>query len=151
MTSSQIAEAIRRESGILQELLTQLSRAARALTSEQNETWLTTLRDEFTRFRAHIHKEMALQAAGGGFLSEVTDRRPTLSREAERVENEYAQIVRLADDLHRSVSSLKLGERVIIEDVQRRIRFLVDEIGEVQEQRNLLVTLAFSLDIGAAD
>lgn len=150
MTDAEIAERVRRERQILQKIIDDLSRAASTMPIEQHASWLDELRNKFAHFRAHIHRVAALQEQNG-FLSEVRTRRPTLEREVDRLKGEYAQFLALADDIHERLSAIAPAQRVLIEDCQSRIRYLLDQLDQHEEQKNLLVTFVFTQDIGAGD
>jgi hypothetical protein len=150
MTDAEIAEKVGRERRILRGLIEDLSRAAGTMPGDQHAAWLQELRDKFAHFRAHIHKAMALQEQDG-FLREVLTRRPTLERDVVRLKAEYAQLLRLADDIHERLAKFDAGHPILIEDCQLRIRFLLDQLDQHEEQKNLLVTFVFTQDIGAAD
>lgn len=112
--------------------------------------WINEVQDRFDHFRAHLTKKMALEEQNG-HLTAVTERRPALAPEVERLCHEHAEVMRIMDGIHRTVHELAPDDRLLIRDSCARIQNLLSYVEHHEELENNLVTFAFTQDIGTRD
>jgi hypothetical protein len=100
MNAKKLAEWIREEqekiSGITRQLLEKISVVPRT----GHDRWLADVRTLFEHYRAHTIRHIALEEQDG-YLSPVTEARPFLSKEVDRLHHEHQEMVRLIENVHR--------------------------------------------------
>jgi hypothetical protein len=150
MTKNNLAKWIQEEHAKVEELAHDLAELAVEPPASRRGVWLLELRERFERFRAHVIKHMAMEEEGG-YMSEVLERRPTLTPEVQALRHEHGEIMRLLEFIHQSLETVTDEDRLIICDCCSRIRDVLS-YGEQHVQReNLLVTSVFTQDIGSND
>ena len=111
--------------------------------------WIEEVRDRFDHLRAHLTKHMALEEfEEGGYLSAVLERRPALSEKVEWLKHQHAEFIRIMDGIHRAVHELTPEDRLLVRDCCRRIEDLLSYIDDHDDDENMLVTYAFTQDLG---
>lgn len=113
-------------------------------------TWLDALRHHFGRFRVHLKKQMRAEEMDG-FMQPVLDERPTLAREVDNIKHEHAELSHWLDEIHAELIDVVCDERLLLEDASDRIQNLLTAVRHHQDREELLVTFAFSQDLGAND
>jgi hemerythrin-like domain-containing protein len=114
------------------------------------EAWLKQLADHFERFRAHCCQHMAYEEKGG-YLEPVLNHRPTLSNKVEQLKSDHQEILRLMTDINEQIARLKPGNHILIDECRDRIRRFLEFADEHDRHENMLVSYAFSQDIGTSD
>lgn len=112
--------------------------------------WIDDCRAVFSGFRTHLLKHMELEEAGG-YMSDVTDRRPRLNEEVERLRCEHRSLRRLIASLDDAASRLTAEEPLLIRDFCHRVRDLIAYIRHHEQDENMMVLSAFTDDIGTKD
>lgn len=112
--------------------------------------WIRETQDRFDHLRAHLQKHMALEEADG-YLKEVVDRRPTLSREVDRLAHEHREMSKIMASIHEHLHHLTPEDPLLIRDCCLRIQALLGYVERHEDFENVLVTSVFSQDIGSKD
>lgn len=113
-------------------------------------TWIGDTQRQFEHLRAHLIRHMALEESDG-YLVEVIERRPTLSKEVDRLEHEHREMAKIMESVHQVLSSVTPEDPLLLEDCCSRIRALLGYVERHEDFENLLVTSVFSRDIGSKD
>ncbi len=142
-----IAQWIREEHAKVEELMQRLRERSQPAPRIVKDEWIRELRDRFEHLRAHLHKHMAFEEADG-YLLQVLDLRPTLSDQVERLRREHRQLLRILDSIHALLEGLQRDDQLIIRDVCARIRDLLEYLEQHENQENMIVTHAFTQDLG---
>ncbi len=148
MTDAEVAELLRKEYRLLNELTRKLGPIVDQ--PQAGDAALDELRKTFEHLRAHLHRQMALEEAGG-FLKNVLDRRPTLSREVEHLREEHQRILGMVDGLYGEVGRIDPKDDAAWADCRLRIRHCLSEVAHHEKTENMLVLHVFGMDIGAGD
>ncbi|MCK6484298.1 MAG: hemerythrin domain-containing protein [Phycisphaerae bacterium] len=148
MTDAQISQQLREEYAKLKVLAGRVREwVGRPM---GDGAWLAEYRKTFEHFRAHLHKQLALEEAGD-FLPHVVARRPTLSREVDHLREEHREILSMADEMYTELNQLQPGNTAGWEDCRLRLRHLLSAIDHHGRTENNLVVSVFGIDIGAGD
>ena len=150
MDASKIAQWMREEHDKVEDLSNRLKERVAVVPRANLGNWINEVRDRFEHFRAHLIKHMALEESEG-YLIAVTERRPTLSREVERLEHEHRELEKIMEGIHHAFSELAADDRLLVRDCCARIDKLLAYIERHEDDENLLVTQAFARDIGTND
>lgn len=150
MDASKIAQWMREEHDKVEDLSNRLKERVAVVPRANLGNWINEVRDRFEHFRAHLIKHMALEESEG-YLIAVTERRPTLSREVERLEHEHRELEKIMESIHHAFSELAADDRLLVRDCCSRIEKLLAYIERHEDDENLLVTQAFARDIGTND
>ena len=118
--------------------------------SENLERWIPEMGEQFEAFRAHCVKHMSLEEADG-YMTSVVDCRPGLSCEVDRLQHEHKELVQIFDSIHRRLKGLTAADRLLVRECCHRINSLLDYIDRHEKDENLLLTSAFTQDIGSSD
>ncbi len=114
------------------------------------EHWIPELRKQFESFRAHGIKHMAFEELDG-YMAPVVERRPGLALEVERLQHEHGEFIRILDGIHQLLEDLTSEDRLLVRDCCNRINNLLDYVDHHEKDENLLITFAFTQDIGTND
>jgi len=114
------------------------------------QRWIEEMWDAFDHLRAHLIKHFALEEQDG-YLLAVVQRRPTLSREVDRLAHEHGEMIRILDELHRATHLLKPEDSLLIRDCCHRIQNFLQYLEHHESDENFLVISAFTEDIGGND
>ena len=150
MDAKTIVEWIRREHAAVQDLSARLRTQVSNLPTGHFDAWVKELRDRFEHLHAHLVKHMALEEAGG-YLSAVVERRPTLSREVDRLKHEHREMSSLMDSIKAAMEELTAEDRLLIQDCCTRIQSLLSCVEHHKQQENRMVVHVFNLDLGAIE
>jgi len=149
-SAAEMAEWIQNESKMVDELSGRLCKAAACIPTENLSGWLDDLRGQFERFRAHYQKHMALEE-GGGCLAPVLEQWPELTGEVEHLRSEHREIGVLMKAIYDELCDLSPDQPLTMLDCCRRIRNLMEIINHHTDRENLILSLAFSRDVGTSD
>lgn len=114
------------------------------------EGWLVQLRERFAHLRAHVHKHMALEEAGG-YLAPVRERRPTLTSKIDRMRHEHLELAALMTGIHLAICELTPADEMRLADACRRIATLLEFLDRHEDTENLLVCATMNEDLGIGD
>ena len=149
-SASRSAEWMRNEHRINLGLMASLMKEIACIPPHGREAWLDHLRATVSRFRAHIKSRFSAEEAGEGFLQPVLDVQPMFGPQVDHLRHEHAQLIKWLDQLQEQSLRLKPDDTLLIEDFCQRIESLVKAVKHHQENEEMLVTMAFATDIGAA-
>ena len=150
MDTQEIAQWMRNEHVRVHELANELREQVAVVPRANLGKWIADIREQYEHFRAHLVKHMALEERDG-YLPSVTERRPTLAGEVERLEHEHVELIKIMDGIHELVHQLTAEDRLLIRDCRDRIGDLLSYIEHHEEEEDLLITHVFTRDIGTAD
>lgn len=150
MTTHDLADWMRREHEKVQDLSNTLRQKVAYVPRANLRGWIAEVQDRFDHFRAHVTKHMALEEQDG-YLVTVTERRPALAPEVERLWHEHAEMSRIMDAIHRAVHELTPEDRLLVRDCCARIGHLLSYVEHHEDLENNLVSIAFTQDIGTKD
>ena len=150
MDTQEIAQWMRDEHARVHELANELREQVAVVPRANLGKWIADVREQYEHFRAHLIKHMALEERDG-YLPSVTERRPTLAGEVERLKHEHVETIKIMDGIHEAVHQLTVEDRLLIRDCRDRIGDLLSYIEHHEEEEDLLITHVFTRDIGTAD
>ncbi len=150
MDTQEIAQWMRDEHARVHELANELREQVAVVPRANLGKWIADIREQYEHFRAHLVKHMALEERDG-YLPSVTERRPTLAGEVERLKHEHVETIKIMDGIHEAVHQLTVEDRLLIRDCRDRIGDLLSYIEHHEEEEDLLITHVFTRDIGTAD
>lgn len=150
MDTAKIAQWMREEHDKVEALSDRLKERVAIVPRANLGKWIEEVSDRFEHLRAHLVKHMALEESEG-YLTAVTERRPTLSREVERLQHEHGELEKIMEGVHHAVSGLVADDRLLVRDCCARIENLLAYIERHEDDENLLVVQAFARDIGTSD
>ena len=150
MDSHDFAKWMREEHHKVDALSRALKEKVSLIPRTGHKVWLEELRSRFEHLRAHMHKHMALEERDG-YLPMVTERRPTLSREVDRLKHEHSELSRIMDRIRDELHDLTPDDPLLIEDCCARIDRLLGFVRNHEEHENLLVLSVFDDDLGLND
>lgn len=148
MEPQELAQWLQKEHERVEDLARLLRTELAAIPRTNVDQWLTGLRDRFEHIRAHYQKHMALEEHEG-YLTEVLERRPTLSADVGRLQHEHGELANVMDGIHHVLKALQADDRLLIRDCCRRIEGFLVELERHDGDENLLVLSVFARDIGS--
>ena len=109
--------------------------------------WLKGLKLAFERLRVHLERNFSAQEQGG-YLSVVTEKRPSLASQVEAIRGEHEQILKMCSDIINDLEQTPPDHKLIINDICARIDRLMT-VGDEHERREVMLTMAVcSMDLG---
>ena len=150
MDTDKIAQWMREEHVKVENLSDRLREQVAVVPRTNLGKWIEEVRDRFEHFRAHMVKHMALEESEG-YLTAVTERRPTLSREVERLHHEHAELEKIMESVYHGLGGVGADDRLLVRDCCTRIGSVLGYVERHEDDENLLVTQAFARDIGTND
>jgi hemerythrin-like domain-containing protein len=150
MAGEDVAAWMKQEHAKVEELAARLRQKTATVPRAGLEQWIVDVRNELEHLRAHLQKHFALEEEGG-YLTQVIERRPTLSGEVDRLRSEHSQLAGIMDDMYRSVSTVTPSEELVLRDCCHRIGQFLCYLTEHESRENLIVLSVFTHDIGTKD
>lgn len=150
MTTHNIAVWLRQEHDKVRDLSNELQGEVAVVPRANLGAWIQKVRDRFEHFRGHLTKHMALEEREG-YLPVVTQHRPTLAPEVDRLLHEHVEVVRIMEDIHHALAELKPEDGLLIRDCCARIGSLLSYVAHHEDLENNLVSAALTQDIGTKD
>lgn len=147
MKTREVAAWMRVEHEKVQDLANILRENAAVVPRVNLAAWIKDMQSRFEHFRAHLIKHMALEEHEG-YLSIVVERRPALSPEVNRLQNEHRELTRIMDGIYEASKGLTAEDRLLVRDCCYRLHGLLGYIERHEELENNLVTFAFTQDLG---
>lgn len=147
MTPDQVSEWMMNERKNLTEL-TKLLRQHIAAKPEVNlAEWLRGLRAGFERLIMHLRRHYAAKQADG-YLSMVTEQRPTLSKQVERLRTEHEEIMHMGTQILEELTRIDAAQYLLVADVCARVQRFMAVVAD-HDQREIMITMyVFSQDMG---
>ena len=150
MTTEEVVRWIRLEHEKVEYLSDELRKVVAYIPRANMQAWISDAGRVFEHFRAHVIKHMALEEREG-YLVAVSERRPALATQVERLKHEHIELGRILDEIARGLTAVCVDDRLLIRDLCRRIDNLLGYVEHHENEENLLVTSAFTFDIGTTD
>ncbi len=150
MNANDLAQWMHDEHEKVHELTARLLEATVAIPRIKRSDWLARLRERFEHLRAHQHQHMALEERDG-YLPSVSQKRPTLSGEVDRLQHEHQELILVMDGIRKDLNALTENDQLLIRDCCRRIENLIGFIESHEQDENLIVLSVFTDDIGTKD
>jgi hemerythrin-like domain-containing protein len=150
MTKHNIASWIRAEHDKVIDLSNVLRQMVAYAPRENLAAWINETRGCFDHFRAHLIRHMALEEEDG-FFSRLTEQRPTLAPEIDRLRHEHVEMTRIMRGIHQTLEELTPEDRLLVRDCCARINGLLSYVDHHEDLEDSLVTFIFTQDIGTKD
>ncbi len=150
MNTHELAAWIQNEHQIVGDLSASLLEKVASVPRANKTKWVDEVRTAFEHLRAHMTKHMALEEQGG-YMTVVTEVRPTLSPEVARLGHEHREFGHLMNHIHRMLLDVGPEDNLLIRDICHRVNDLISYIDHHNRTENVLVMSALSQDIGAKD
>jgi len=150
MSMFEVAQRLREEHDRVDDLSDRLREHVCVVPRTNIGHWIDIVHERFEHFRAHFTQHMALEEQEGYMVS-VVENRPTLSIEVDRLKHEHREIVKIMDRIHVAVEQLDPNDRLLVYDCCRRIDNLLNYVEHHENDENLLITFAYTHDIGTKD
>ncbi len=112
----------------------------------QNVVTLHVLQERLQQTQTHILNHFRLEEQGG-YLQEVREAEPRLSREIDQLQAEHGQLIK---DLQALLADLE-EEAEVDNTVRKKVQTWIKHVRHHESRENLLVEDAFTLDIGDKD
>lgn len=141
---------IRKEHAKVEQLVEALRAQVATVPKLRLADWIADTRTKFDHLRAHFTRHMALEEADG-YLSGVLERRPSLANEVERLAHEHRELAEIMLSIHEQLSRMMPEDALLIRECASRIAALVGYIARHEDLENVMITSAFSDDIGSKD
>jgi hypothetical protein len=109
--------------------------------------WLKGLKVAFERLRVHLERNFAAKEEGG-YLSVVTEKRPSLASQVEALRSEHEQLLSMCSGILQALEHIPPAHKLLVEDLCARIERLM-AAGDEHERREVMLTMTVcSLDLG---
>jgi len=112
--------------------------------------WIADLRRQFDEFVARLERHMAMEEEEG-YLSHVTELRPTLSEAVAIIRHEHEELKRVLASVQEAIRELQPEDVLFLRDACRRIEHLLLWIERHEDHENHLVVYAFTQDMGTPE
>jgi hypothetical protein len=109
--------------------------------------WLHGLREGFKRLRSHLKANFDVKR-DGGYLSHVTEVRPTLSKQVDKIKHEHEEILRMAGWIVDELEQVECTDRLLIADACARIQRFMAIVSQHDQREAMITMLVFNQDIG---
>lgn len=150
MDAEKLTRWMRKEHEAVGALTDDLRRRIAALPLANRDKWWADLGDSFEHFRAHLLKHMSLEEKDG-YLTVVSEKRPSLHKEIDRLKREHHQLTGILKRIHEDMQTASLEDELLLRDCCSRISTLLDYVNHHEQCENLLVLSVFTDDIGTKD
>lgn len=150
MNAQELARWIRDEHEVVRDLSERVLEKVAIAPQANRQVWIQEVRDAFDHLRAHLVKHFALEEQDG-YMVPVVHRRPSVSREVDRLAREHQEMIRLLDEIHRAVHEVQPDDHLLILDCCRRVQNFLQYVQRHESDENLLVMSAFTDDLGGVD
>ncbi len=150
MTSFDLSEWMKEEYEKVHKLVDALREKIGTEPRFNQEKWIDEVRLRFEHLRAHFIKHIALEEQEG-YLKSVLEQKPSLSEQAAKLHTEHQQLVKLMNGIHATLMEMGPSDHLIISDCRQRIEGLLLTLRQHEDRENMLVTYAFTQDIGTKD
>jgi hemerythrin-like domain-containing protein len=150
MDTSDHSMCIRQEHDQIHELEVQLLECVSVIPRMGLDRWLVKVRTCYDQYRSHLVRHIELEEEGG-YMADVTDERPALTPEVDRLVHEHFEMNHLMKDIHRQLTAVSTTDRLIIRDLCRRIQALLQYVDHHEREENLVVTSVLTDDLGTED
>ncbi len=147
MSPCELAQWMRTEQESLKELSKVLRQHIAAIPEVITADWLRGLKVGFERLKAHLERTFEAQEEGG-YLSIVTENRPTLSPQVEELRSEHQQILQLAHAILRDIEQASPEKKVIVRDICARAQRFMEMVAEHDHREVMLTMVVCSQDLG---
>ncbi|HNQ24614.1 MAG TPA: hemerythrin domain-containing protein [Phycisphaerae bacterium] len=149
MTPQDLAKWVREENEKVTVLISALRERVALAPPARGSAWLKEFRERFEHLRAHLVRHMALEEkAPGGYLACVLELRPTLAPQVDRLKHNHEEMRRLMDVLHRQIELVRPDDRLFLRDTMSRICDFLGYLEQHHEQETLIMTYAFTQELG---
>lgn len=150
MDAQKLAGWMREEHEKVVELSNRLSEAVAVAPRANLGVWIKEVQTRFEHLRAHLTKHMALEETDG-YLPIVTERRPGLAPEVDRLRHEHAEMSKIMSGIDTALAELLPEDRLLARDCSRRIDNLLSYIEHHEDLENNLVLSVCTQDLGTPD
>ena len=147
MSDKNIAARVAEEHKKLVGIIEDLRAAAMEIPPAPRESWLTTLREKFFRFRAHLIHRIALEEIGG-FLEQVVQMRPALAKDIEHLQRENRDILASIEQVHQGLADTAPDDADRLRHLRMRIYHILSAVQHHAEHEDLLISFAYTQDTG---
>lgn len=150
MNAKELSKWIHDEHGKVMDLTERLHEKVAVRPRANQDRWLREVRTQFEHLRAHMVKHMALEEQDG-YMVAVSEQRPVLSREIDRLAHEHRELTQIMERIQRELAEVSPEDQLLILDCCRRIQNLLNYLEHHERDENLLILSAFTEDIGTKD
>jgi hemerythrin-like domain-containing protein len=150
MKPDDLAAWMREEHDRVHDLRDKLTEKTATMPRINVDEWLKEVRDRFEHLRAHLIQHMGLEEHDG-YLNSVLELRPTLAPQVEKLNREHKELRSIMDSIFRDLQQVGVGDNLLIMDLSWRISQFLSYITHHEEHEQLLVTYAFTQEIGTKD
>lgn len=150
LKNEDLAAWIREEHDKVRDVAGRLQERVAVVPRTNLSRWIQGTTEAFDHFRAHLVKHMALEEQDG-YMVPVSEARPALAREVDRLAHEHTEVTRIMDSIHQALHELRPEDRLLMLDVCRRIQSLLEFVEHHEKDENLLVLSVYTTDIGTKD
>lgn len=103
--------------------------------------WIDGARQRFEHFRAHLIRHFS-QEEHDGYVKSLAEQQPSLAMEIERLVHEHRELVQLLDAVHRDLQALTAIDRLLVQDVCRRMESFLGILEHHEHEEHLLTVFA---------
>ena len=105
--------------------------------------WIDGAKQRFEHFRAHLVRHFS-QEEREGYIKYVSELRPALGVEIDRLVHEHSQMVGLLDAMHRDMQSLSASDRMLVGDLCRRMEHFLGLLEHHEHEEHVLISFAYT-------
>lgn len=150
MKPREVAKWISEEHSHVKEQMFQLRKSLAIPPETGRAAWLPDLRKCFQGLATHLNQHMELEESGG-YMQEILQLRPTLTREVERLSHEHVEMRRLIEQIDAALGELGPKDALLIRHAIARIGMFLAYVDQHKTEEEHLVMAVFTNDIGVGD
>jgi hemerythrin-like domain-containing protein len=150
MRPDDLAAWMREEHDKVHDLRDKLTQKTASVPRINVDEWLKEVRERFEHLRAHLIRHMGLEEHEG-YLNSVLELRPAFAPQVDKLNREHKELRRIMDSIYRDLQQVGADDHLVIMDLSWRISQFLSYITHHEEHEQLLVTYAFTQEIGTKD
>lgn len=150
MQAREVAKWISEEHAQVMEQMYLLRKSLAIPPETSRAAWLPDLRRCFQSLATHLNQHMELEESGG-YMQEILQLRPTLTREVERLSHEHVEMRRLIEQIDSALGDLEPKDGLLIRHAIARIGMFLAYVEQHKTEEEHLVMAVFTNDIGVGD
>lgn len=141
MLTAEIARRMDEEHAVVDRLARGLREWVAVVPRANFAHWIDGARQRFEHFRAHLIRHFS-QEEHDGYVKSLAELQPSLAAEIERLVHEHRELVQLLDAVHRDLQALSAIDRLLVQDVCRRMESFLGILEHHEHEEHLLAIFA---------
>lgn len=150
MNPGELAKWMQEERDAFRTLTKVIKQHVAAIPDSNLGEWLHGLRSAFDRLEAHLKRNFDAQETGG-YMQNLLELRPTMSREVDRLKHEHHELQHMSDRIRADLSETRAEDRLLVGDACARVLRFVAIVGQHEQRENTITLLVFNEELGAGE